>query len=233
MADPHIDQFETLVYGEHACDQMKKVCLGRIPELDGMVLFAVARQEQANAAMKAALDAHPKPPAAADAAAVLEEARDTLVRFASYIQSLKGHPIPLSTFFRNENPSVVARRRLVKLAAVVAHIAGEIPKHPAITDPTWLADFTALSQKLAALKETKQGAKLLQVDLGPEVAAQREKWLAVYSANKHLLRGLFAHAGKPDLLPLVFDDLAEVHRVSGVSDDLPAEPAAGAEPQPA
>ncbi|MEO5725621.1 MAG: hypothetical protein ABI134_31045 [Byssovorax sp.] len=39
------------------------------------------------------------------------------------------------------------------------------------------------------------------------------------------MRGLLAHIGKPELLPLIFDDLAEIHRVSGVADDAP--PAAG------
>jgi hypothetical protein len=62
------------------------------------------------------------------------------------------------------------------------------------------------------------------------VAAQRERWLAVYNANKLLIRGLLAHAGKTELMPLVFDDLAEVHRAAGVSDALPAPGGAGASP---
>jgi len=33
---------------------------------------------------------------------------------------------------------------------------------------------------------------------------------------------LLAHFGRPELLPLIFDDLAEVHRVSGVSDAAPS-----------
>jgi hypothetical protein len=233
MADPYIDQFETLVYGKYACEQMEKVCLGRIPELDGMVKFAVARQAAANAAMKAVLEKQPKPPSTEDAAGVLAETRDAVVRFGAYLNSLKGYPVSPKVFFRNETPSDVARKRLVKLAAAVAHIAQEIPKHEAITDPAWLKDFKSLSKKLDALKDSQQSSRLEKADLGPEVAAQREKWLATYGANKLLVRGLLAHVTKPELLPLIFDDLAEVHRAGEVSDEVPADPVPPAAGEPA
>jgi hypothetical protein len=225
MADPYIDQFETLIYGDYACEQMQKVCLGRIPDLDGMVTYAAATQAEANAQMKVVLDKQPKPPSAVTAAAVLADARDTIVRFGAYLSSLKGYPVDPRVFFRGETPSDVARKRLVKLAGAVAHIAQEIPKHPAITDPVWLQDFTSLAQSIASLKDAQQSAKVDKLVLGPEVAAERERWLAVYNANKNLIRGLLGHAGKPDLLPLIFDDLAEVHHAAGVTDDLPAPPA--------
>jgi hypothetical protein len=227
MADPYIDQFETLIYGKHARDHMERVCLGRIKELDGAVKFAVAQQAQADAAIKAVLDKQPTQASQEDAVATLEEARDTVVRFGNYLNSLKGYPVSHKVFFRNENPSEVARKRLVKLAAAIAHIVDEIPKQDAITDPTWLKDFKSIHKKLEAVKSAQQSSKLEKADLGPEVAAQREKWLAVYGANKLLIRGVLAHAGKPELLPLIFDDLAEVHRAAGVSD---AEPPAPAEP---
>jgi len=221
MADPYIDQYETLIYGKYAREQMEKVCLGRVTELDGMVKFAIAQQTKADTDMKVVLDKQPKPASLEDAAKVLEEARDIVVRFGSYLNSLKGHPVSPRVFFRNENPSDIARKRLVKLAGTVQHIAAEIPKHSAITDPTWANDFDALSKKLEALKIAQANAKLVKADLGPEVAAQRDKWLAVYNANKLLVRGLFAHIAKPELLPHVFDDLAETHRAAGVSDDVP------------
>lgn len=239
MSDPYIDQFETIIYGGYARDQMKKVCVGRVPKLDGMVQFAVAEQAAVDAEMKAVLAKQPKPAAVESPAEVLAEARDILIRFGSYLNSLKGYPLPLSLFYRADRPSDVARRRLVKLAAAVKHIAEEIPKHDVISDPTWAKDFKSVSKKLEALKGAQLDAKVEKADLGPEVAAARERWLSVYTANKSLIRGLLGHCGKPDLLPLIFDDLSEVHRVEGVTDaappaaDAPApEPAAG-EPAPA
>jgi hypothetical protein len=124
VADPYIDQFETQIYGKYACEQMEKVCLGRVKELDGTVKFAIAQQAQANAEMKAVLDKQPKPVNVEDAAATLDEARDTVVRFSSYLNSLKGYPVNPKLFFRNEAPSELARKRLVKLAAAVEHIVG-------------------------------------------------------------------------------------------------------------
>lgn len=234
MSDPYIDQFETQIYGAHACEQMESVCLGRVPALDPMVEFAVTTQTKANADMKAVLDKQPKPVATDDANDLLAEARDTLTRFGSYLGSLKGRPVSPRVFFRDEKPSDLGRKRLVKLSALFDHIVSEIPKHPAITDPTWLKDFKSIAKRLATLKAATHGARVERLDLAPEVAAERDRWLATYSANKLLIRGLLNHAGKPELLPLVFDDLAEVHRVSGVSDEpvAPDAPDAGS-PTPA
>jgi hypothetical protein len=135
MADPYIDEFETLIYGKFARDQMAAVCLGKIKELDKMVEFAISIQETADSDMRAILNRHPRPQPTADPASVLEKA-----------------------------------------------------------------------------------------DLAPEVAAARSAWLNTYNANKLLIRGLLAHIGKPELLSLIFDDLAEVHRASGVSGEDEAAP---------
>jgi hypothetical protein len=77
--------------------------------------------------------------------------------------------------------------------------------------------------KLVLLERQQRASRVEKVELGPEVASAREAWLAVYNANKLLVRGLLGHLGKPALLPLVFDDLAEVHRAGGVTDALPPD----------
>ena len=137
-------------------------------------------------------------------------------------------------FFRGDAPSVLARRRLTKLTAGVGHILGEAKKNKAkIRDAAyWIGELDEVHVKLEALEKQQRASKVAQVELGPEVAAQRVLWLAAYGANKLLVRGLLGHFGKPELLPLIFDDLAEVHRVSGVSDEVP--PGEGtAKPAPA
>jgi hypothetical protein len=84
--------------------------------------------------------------------------------------------------------------------------------------------------KLVLLERQQRASRVEKVELGPEVSTARQAWLDVYNANKLLVRGLLAHLGKPELLPLLFDDLAEVHRAGGVTDALPpnqpAEPPA-------
>jgi hypothetical protein len=171
-----------------------------------------------------------------DPAAVLAEAGDVLVRFGSHIDSLKGRPVALTVFFRGDAPSALARRRLTKLAAGVGHALEEAKKNQAqIRDAAyWIGELGDVHVKLEALEKQQRASKVAQVEVGPEVAAQRELWLATYSANKLLIRGLLGHYGKPELLPLIFDDLAETHRVSGVSDDVPpAAPPPVTAPAPA
>jgi len=59
MADPYIDQFETLIYGKFAREQMAEVCVGKIKELDKMVHFAIATQEAADKAKVEKVDVAP------------------------------------------------------------------------------------------------------------------------------------------------------------------------------
>lgn len=230
MADPHIDPFETKVYGKFAREQMIAVLKGLVPELDGMVDYAIAVQSKADQTMADLLDRQPKPPVL-DAEAIVDEARDVIVRFGAHIDSLKGHPVDAKLFFRGDAPSVLARRRLTKLAAALGHIVDEFEKHKEkIRDQAhWRSELKKAFEDLSALEKQQRASRVVKVVLGPEVVAGRDAWLGVYNANKNLVRGLLGHAGKPELLPLIFDDLAEVHRVSGVSDDVPP-PAGNAAP---
>jgi hypothetical protein len=167
----------------------------------------------------------PKPAPAIDPAAVQEQARDVIVRFGYHIESLKGRPVDPETFFGRDAPSVLARRRLTKLTGAAAHILGQIKANKSkIRDAKiWIDDFTEVHSNLETLEKRQRAAKVDKVDLGPEIANERERWLGVYNANKLLIRGLLAHAGKPELMPLIFDDLAEVHRTTGTSDELPPD----------
>ncbi|HRI68246.1 MAG TPA: hypothetical protein PK156_28650 [Polyangium sp.] len=220
MADPYIDPFETKVYGKFAREQMAAVLKGLIPKLDPMVDYAISVQEKADQAMADLLDRQPKPPVL-DADAIVEDARDVVVRFGAHLESLKGRPVDPKLFFRGEAPSVLARRRLTKLAAALGHIVDEFEKHKdKIRDPGhWRSELKKSFEDLSALEKQQRATRVEKVVLGPEVTAGREDWLGVYNANKNLVRGLLGHAGKPELLPLIFDDLAETHRASGVSDD--------------
>jgi hypothetical protein len=220
MSDPYIDQFETQVYGKFAREQMKEVCSGRVPELDPVVAFAIAAQQKADEEMQAALDRQPRDKPVIAGSDALKTARDLIVRFGSYLESLKGHPVDPSRFFRSENPSVLARRRITKLVAALEYIVGEIDKSgDKIKDAeSWRGEFVAAHEALAGVEKQHRASRVAEVDLEPEIAAARDRWLDVYANNKALIRGLLGHAGKPELMPFVFDDLAETHRTSGTSD---------------
>ncbi len=64
---------------------------------------------------------------------------------------------------------------------------------------------------------------------GPDPLEDVLRWLVMYTSAKEIVSGVLRVNGKLALLHEVFDDLAEVHRVEGVSDEA-GEPAA---PKPA
>jgi hypothetical protein len=144
--------------------------------------------------------------------------------------SLKGRPVDPSVFFGRDTPSVFARRRLVKLVAALKDFAEKVEANKAkLRDhKTWSAEFSDLYDRVKAFEKKQRVARVGVADLGPEVSVAREAWLGVYTANKAVITGVLRHAGKLQLLPHVFDDLAEVHRAGGVSDA--GEPAAPADP---
>jgi hypothetical protein len=224
MADPYIDPLETQTYGAFCRDQMKAEVIGLVSELDGAVQFAIATQKKADETMKAELNRQQDPEVfQGDPVA---DARDVIVRFASYLGSLKGRPVALALFFRGQPPSVIARRRPTKLAGHLQHIADTLDKHKAkVKDAeAWIQELRAAHEAVAQLSKRETARKAEAVHLRPDLAAARQAWLEVYAANKTLIEGVLRHANKLALLPLVFDDLAEVHRAPGVTDDGPAEP---------
>ncbi len=227
MADPYIDAHETQLYGKFARDQLAAVCVGLIPDLDQAVHFCSRAQAKVDAEMAAVLARQPGPVSRDDRDRALEDARDVLVRFGSHLDSIKGHPVDPDVFFRGDAPSVLARRRLAKLVAALEHIVQELPKHAAKLKDSkaWLADLADVHARLAKAEKAERSARVEKLDARPEVAQAREKWLEVYGANKRVVGGVLAHAGKLQLLPAIFDDLAEAHRVSGVSDTTGAPPA--------
>lgn len=234
MADPYIDPKETQLYGPFAREQMHDVCMGLVTELDATVKFAIGTQKKADAAMKTALDAQPEPVTLMAERDTLAEARDTLVRFGKYIESIKGRPLALSVFFGAEAPSVAARRRVVKLVALFKEVHERAVEHKAVIPgaSSWVAELKEAYDDVQAIERAQRASKVRVADLRPDVARARDEWLSVYTANKALITGLLRHAGKLQLLPLVFDDLAETHRVGGVSDDPAPGPASPAEPPP-
>src|SRR4051794_27605837 len=104
MADPYIDQFETLIYGKFAREPMETVCRGKGPGPDPAIAFARSAQPPADRRMEEVLQRGPAEEPAVRAGDALEEARDVIVRFGSYLDSLKGRPVDPAIFFRGEAP---------------------------------------------------------------------------------------------------------------------------------
>jgi hypothetical protein len=237
MADPYIDNQEILSYDDFAASQITALLVGLDPALDGALTTAATRITAATDAMRAALqkagqiDVVTYKPAdgAADPVA---DARDVLRRFVSYADSRAGGHAIVKKVLGGEAVSTVLRRRPTKLAGVlgqaletIAQHQAELPEHA-----QWTADIGAARSAVDDLNKNVRQSRTERRDATPEVAAARAEWLKVYGAAKLIAEGVLRYKDKVALLPEVFDDLAEVHRAPGVSDEPPTAGSTPANP---
>lgn len=222
MADNYIDAFETIIYGTHARKMIQRHVLGIEAAFDAALRLVLTNQEQVDKRMTELVA---KLPQARGDDSSLEEGRDSLVRFGSWLDSLKGRPLDKRKFFGTAAPSAVAGRRGSKLVGALA-LAVEQLRPYATGDKAipgaaaWLEELTAAHRAADARFSEKLDARLTQALTTPEVQAAREQWLTTYTANKRLVEGVLRHMGKVDLMAIIFDDLAErqVAREDGALD---------------
>ncbi len=88
----------------------------------------------------------------------------------------------------------------------------------------WRADLARIRGELDELDEKVRVSRQKRRAMTPAVAAARDRWLKVYAGAKLVVEGVLRLNDAVDRMPDIFDDLAETHRVSGVTDD--AAPAA-------
>jgi hypothetical protein len=232
MSDPYIDQYETLAYGPFAAAQIEALVVPLDPEFMKPMRHLAARILETTAAMDAALKATSDvevvtyKAAAADPAAA---ARDILRRAVKYAESRPDGDRLAAAILNDETMTTVLRRRPTKLIACLGHAisafdrnADQLPEHAA-----WIAQLTQARDALDQLDKKVRASRIERRGMTPEVAAARSEWLKVYGAAKLVVEGVLKLYDKAGLLSEVFDDLAEVHRVNGVSDEGQG-PSAGA-----
>lgn len=236
MADPYIDKDETLLYGNFTAAQIPALVVGLDPDLDGALQVVSGRVAAATAAMEATLKK------AGDLATVtyagagangpgpVAEGRRVLRQLVSYVGSRDQAETILADVLRGDNLTTVLKRRPVKLAGALGGAIAGVDKHKALLPEhaDWTAKLTAAKAALDDLNESVRKARTNRRAMTPEIVAARDAWLVVYASAKDIVTGVLRAKGKLAMLPDVFDDLAEVHRVAGVTDD-PAEPTPPAE----
>lgn len=228
MSDSYIDQYETQAYGPFAVSQIEELVLPLDADFK-KPLAAVARRlaaatEAMGAAMRkaGALEATTfKSGASAGAHAdPLAAGRDVMRRLVKYAESRPSGSALAAKILQNQTLTTVLRRRPAKLVGSMTHALGvieqhkrELPEHKA-----WAADLKAVRDALDALTKSVRKTRLARRAMTPEVRAARAEWLKVYGAAKLLVECVLRLHDKVHLMPEVFDDLAEVHRVAGVTD---------------
>lgn len=240
MADPYIDKYETLLYGRFAAGQILALLIGLDPDLDGALQVMSARVTAATTAMEDALkkagDLEIVTYAAAGSAPgdPVAEARRVLRQLIAYVSSRDNGEAILADVLLGENMGTVLKRRPVKLAGAIATAISAVHKHQASLPEhqDWTAKLNAAQTALDALNESVRKARTSRRAMTPEIAAARDAWLVTYTSAKDIVTGVLRGKHKLSMLPEVFDDLAEVHRVPGVSDDPVAVPSEATTPEP-
>ncbi|APR84302.1 Hypothetical protein A7982_09651 [Minicystis rosea] len=223
--DTYITQYEAIGYGGFAAQQMIALLKGIDPDFDPAVDTMSKRVTGATEILRAALQKADGVEittyvGAAGADDPLAGARAVLKRVVKYAESRAGGESIVRAILHGETLTAVLRLRPAKLLpaldhaiAAVAQHQGDLPEHQAWTDA-----LTKAKNALAALDSAVRKSRVERRAMTPEVQAARESWLKVYDAAKLFCEGLLLLQDKERLLPEVFDDLAEIHRVPGASD---------------
>lgn len=212
MADTYIDAFEAVAYGTQARKQMRERVLPLHTDWQSTILRAITLQQNADDRVKTLLLRLKLPSLSEEE---VGEVTDTIVRFGAWLRSLKGQPLDPRRFFGSAAPSTVARRRLTKVTGALHHMIEALTPHT--TGPhairgaaDWLVDLQhahTLAERNDAAQKASEASKRL---LSPEVESARKDWLGTYLANKRIVEGVLRHHDQLTLMPVIFDDLAEI-----------------------
>lgn len=235
MADPYIDQYETIAYGKFGVGQILTLVVGLDPDADPFVKIVAARLLADTEAMWTALAKSGSIEVVTyteqESANVIAHARSTLRRLVAYAESRADGDIIVRDILQGDTLAVTLRRRPVKLAAALEHAILGIKKHATRLPEhvQWTLDVTAAHSALADLNGSVRQARTDRRSMTPEIEAARTTWLRRYSSTKLIIRGILEPLGRASMMPEIFDDLAETHRAQGVHDD---EAVAAPEPAP-
>ncbi len=237
MSDNYIDQNETLGYGEFTLKQIPTTVIGLEPPFDDALTELVTRLTKATKTMATVLKKTGEVSVTTftGSAAVghdpVAEARDLLGKLVKYVASREGGETMALEILGGERLTTVKRRRPAKLVHALDVALRALDKHKGALDEhtKWRPLLTKVRGEIDDLDRKVRESRSERRKMTPEVAAARDRWLKVYQATKLIVEGVLLLHGATDRMPDIFDDLAEVHRVAGVTDD----DAAPADPEPA
>jgi hypothetical protein len=234
MADLHIDQQETLGYGEFAIKQIKSLAPEIDEDLRGSLHGMAARLTKATKAMESALRKAGDLPKTTFTGIASQEGdpvtngRNLLHRVVRYAESREGGAAIAVELLGGETLTTLKRRRPAKLVHALGVALRAVGKHKdALPEHAkWTADLTAAQTALSKLDGEVRASRQQRKAMTPAVAKARLSWLNIYGAAKLIVEGALKVLGQTERMPDIFDDLAEIHRVAGVIDDAatPAPP---------
>jgi|GEM_PF-1044157 len=231
MSDPYIDQFEAVGYGRFTCAQIQSLVVGMNAAYDKALEHTAARLQEATDVLAQALAKTAEHKLITYTQAErgddpVGRAHDVLTRVYRYAQSRPGGEAIAASILNGEGLTTVKRRRPAKLVVALDHAIAQVEEHKKSLDEykSWRTELAAARDALKALDADVRKTRIERRQMTPEVQAARAAWLKTYAAAKLIVEGVLKLHDRASLIPEVFDDLAESHRVPGVTDDAPVEP---------
>lgn len=235
MADKHIDHDETQSYGPHASNQIRIHVVGLVKEFDAGLLFLAGslddatRLVQQEVARARAADGKLRE-GVLDKAPAATAAVDVLTRFGKHLDSHRRGTIDRRAFFVDDGTVQAAKAGGPGMVLVaLRHIQGELKKKGSpVADPQrWVKEVGAAIDGLAPALGATVTARTARRSTTPDVARAHRAWRSTYGATKRVVEGLLRLAGKVELMPQIFHDLAVPERAPQIPppQETPAPPA--------
>ena len=216
MADSFIDLGETQVYGPYAVRQMRALVRGMLPPFDPAIDFVsdaiVEATKEVHLVVADAQGADARwRQGSRDKQPALDRALDILGRLSSH---LDGHPrgaVDRKRFFPPDGRMHLLRKRTPhKVLVALEHVAAELRKRDCgVNDAAaWHKEVARAAEALGPTVHKTDQARAQRRRVTPEVRQARAEWLQAYGAAKCLVESVLRLAGRLDLMPQVFHDLA-------------------------
>jgi hypothetical protein len=215
MADRHIDQDETQIYGAHTASKIRSHVVGLVPVFDPALQHLAKEIENATAAVATAVSSARGTDAVLrkgvkGKSAALASAIGVLGRFSKHLDTHKADTLDRKAFFPADGTAKGAGTTPPRVLLALTHLSGEIKKksHPLSDRARWLDEVTTALAELSPVVAHAESARTERRLLTPEVESARQAWLQVYKASRCAVECVLRLTGKLDMLSIVFHDLA-------------------------
>ena len=215
MADQHIDQDETRIYGAHTASKIRTLVVGLVPVFDPALQHLAKEIEIATAAVATAVSSARGTDTVLrkgvkSKAAALTSAVGVLGRFSKHLGAHEANTLDRKAFFPADGTAKGAGTTPPRVVLALTHLSAEIRKkaHPLSDRAHWLDEVTTALDNLSPVVAKAESARTERRLLTPEVERARQAWLLVYKASRCAVECVLRLTGKLDQLSLVFHDLA-------------------------
>ncbi len=212
----HISDQEALAFGRLASQRIRQICMGLNATFDVSLEAQAARLDAANEALiavgeQAATVARATFKDQQDAA---NEARNALARAVTFLKSRADGEALASTMLGGRNLGEVKALRLsVFVEAMAQATSAFVQLSPNLAgSESYAADLNTHLETLRTRVQAVQQSQLAVRQLAVRTRTARLEWHQAYGIAKQMVKLVLRNADRMDLMPQVFNDLAQPER---------------------